>query len=182
MTLQEIAEDYEKFKPKESQVNSSSELYKVLLNYQDNIKESVKAYKQELKENKRMYLEAKVRNFFFFIFQEEEASFYYYDNALIKEMIREMFIQLENIKDLLLIVDDSNYQDVQKIAEFLMMHYYNNIDFWEKVRQRLEMSLENAILYNDLKDTREKINVFMELLINAYYEKIIKVEKIKKIW
>ena len=88
MTLKEIAEEYEKFKPDDYKVNSSSELYDYLMYYIDDISDSIKAYKKQLKENKAMYLDAKIRNFFFFIYQKEETSFYYYDNALIKEILQ----------------------------------------------------------------------------------------------
>ena len=140
MTLQELVNEYEQFKPKNTKINSSTELYERLLVYQDDIKESIKAYKRELKENKSMELDAKLRNFFFFIFQEEETSFYYFDNTLIKEIINEMYAQIENIKDLMLLVDDSNYKDLTKLVEFMIMHYDNNIDFLEKENYMLSIA------------------------------------------
>ena len=181
MTLQELVNEYEQFEPKNTNINSSTELYERLLVYQDDIKESIKAYKRELKENKSMELDAKLRNFFFFIFQEEETSFYYFDNALIKEIINEMYAQIENIKDLMLLVDDSNYKDLTKLVEFMIMHYDNNIDFLEKERIKLELTMENVTLNNNIRDTREKIDLFVEQIITAYYERLINIEKMKKI-
>ena len=181
MTLKEITEEYEKFKPDDYKVNSSSELYDYLMYYNDDISDSIKAYKKQLKENKVMYLDAKIRNFFFFVFQQEEASFYYFDNALIKEIIREMIFQRENIKDLLELNDDSNFQEIKKLVDFMMKHYDNNIDYLENERKRLELSLENVIYHNPLQDSREPMRSFMEQIIQAYYNKLIKVEKIYKL-
>jgi len=181
MTLKEITEEYEKFKPDDYKVNSSSELYDYLMHYSDDIKQSIKAYKKELRENKSMNLEAKVRNFFFFIFQQEDASFYYYDNALIKEIIREMLLQIENIKDLVVLNDDSNYQELKRLVDFMMKHYDNNIDFLENERKRLELSLENVIYHNPLQDSRDVMKTFIEQILQAYYDKLIKVEKIYKL-
>lgn len=180
MTLNELTNQYVKFKP-DIEIDNLKDFFSLLTYYQKDLLKSIKLYKKELSENRKMYLEAKVRNFFFFIFQEEEASFYYYDDALIKEIIREMQFQYENISDIMLFANELNYQELSKLVDFMMMHYDNNIDFLENERKRLELSLENIIFHNDLDDTRDKMKTFMEQIISAYYEKIIDIEKIKKI-
>lgn len=181
MTLEEIVDQYKNYKTS-IEIDNFKDFYSHLRSYQEELKESIKTYKKELRENKQMYLEAKIRNFFFFIFQEEETSFYYYDDAIVKEIIKEMKIQYENISDIMLLANESNYKDLLKLVEFLMMHYDNNIDFLENERKRLALSLENVIYYNELTDTREKMKVFMEQMLSAYYDSLISIEKIKKMW
>lgn len=180
MTLEEIVDQYKNYKTS-IEIDNFKDFYSHLRSYQEELKESIKTYKKELKENKQMHLEAKIRNFFFFIFQEEETSFYYYDDAIIKEIIKEMKLQYENISDIMLLANESNYKDLLKLVEFLMMHYDNNIDFLENERKNLELSLENVIYYNPLQDTRKIINQFIQKIIQTYYDELIKVEKIYKL-
>ena len=181
MTKQEIQKEYNKFKVENSYIKTCSDLNVYALDFIEDIEDSIKEYRKELKENIKMKKEANTRNLLFFIFQKEDTSFYDSDNDLIRQIIEEMTKQIGYIKRIIELISEQNKNELLKLLEFLIYHYSINIDYLEKERERLEFSIQNIYFSNNIDDNREGTNIFIEEMLNKYEINTNIIEKTKKI-
>jgi hypothetical protein len=181
MTLQELKEEYKKYKPSMTVIKECSDLNLYALDIIEIINDSLKEYKKELKENKKMQKSAKIRNLFPFIFQEEVSGFYDKDNELIIEIAKEMQRQIERINIIIDKISDNDKYELLKLLEFISAYYSNNIDYLEKEREVLEFNIQNIYLSNDKDDTRKVLDEFFNEKINMFNRNTNNIEKSKKI-
>lgn len=181
MTKQEIQKEYNDFKVENSYIKTCSDLNVYALELKEDIEDSISEYRKELKENIKMRKEANARNLLFFIFQKEDTSFYDGDNDLIRKIIEEMTKQIEFIKRIIELINDHNKDELLKLLEFLIYHYSTNVDYLEKERERLEFLIQNIYFSNNIEDSRQEVNLFIEELLNKFERNTNIIEKTKKI-
>lgn len=160
--LQEIEAEYKDYKPKTEVVTNLDEFLSYIEIGIDDTDEYQKDYEKELKENKRWALEAKIRNFFFFIFQEEDTDFYTEDDRILQECIdyTKLFrTYYERIKQL---ANGENFAELLKLVDFSTDYYNSQMDYYDYLRDRLEMIMKGFSLYNpNYDDSKEAFTTFM---------------------
>ena len=181
MTKKEVMNSYSDFKVLTDFIKTNEDLHIYALGLIEYIDDSIKEYKKELKDNKKMKKEALIRNHIFFIFQEEDISIYDEDNKLIEIIIMEMIKQKEFIKRIIELINKTQKEDLLKLLDFLISNYSSNIDYLEKEREVLEFKVQNIYLSNNNEDNREEISSFIEEMLNKYERNANIIEKKKKI-
>ena len=181
MTLQELKEEYKKYKISMTVVKECSDLHLYALDNIEIINDSLAEYKKELKENKKMDKSAKIRNLFPLLFQEEVSGFYDKDNEIIIKIMEEMQRQIDRINIVINNISDANKNELLKLLEFITVYYSNNVDYLEREREVLEYNIQNIYLANDKIDTRKVLDDFFQENINIFNRNINNIEKNKKI-
>lgn len=179
--IDKIEEEYKSFETKnESEVSNVNDFCSYAFTGICETKDIIKDYNRELRENKRWQLAGKIRNFFNFIFQEEEVEFYDYDNKILEDAIILTKQYAEIYKRLIVLADDDNYMELLKLIDFASIYYDSNIEYFEYLRDCLEMNLKGYSMCNSrYSDTREEFGKFVDKKISEYEDE--KVYKLKKV-
>lgn len=179
-TLEEIEKEYETFQIKSTTIDTLKKFVDFISGGIETLKEEKRTIATELRTNKKMQLEAKIRNFFFFIFEEEDVAFYDEDNAILESMfdfILTYDAYFSRIKDL---ATEENFSQLTRLVDFATKYYNKNIDYFENQRDVLEYAYKGFSYYNATQaDYQEVFKEFMEKKL-AEYSTSKAVEKKKK--
>ena len=86
----------------------------------------------------------------------------------------------EIYKRLIVLADDDNYMELLKLIDFASIYYDSNIEYFEYLRDCLEMNLKGYSMCNSrYSDTREEFGKFVDKKISEYED--VKVYKLKKV-
>lgn len=181
-TIEEIEKEYETFQIKSTNIDTLKKFIAFISDGIGTIDEEKRIIATELKTNKKMQLEAKIRNFFFFIFEEEDVDFYDEDNIILDEML-DFILTYEayflRIKEL---AAEDNFSELTRLVDFATKYYNENIDYLENKRDALEYIYKGISYYNmSQEDYREVFREFIEKKL-AEFKTSKAVEKIKKLW
>ena len=161
-TVQQIEEEYKDFQPTSTYVTNLDEFLTFMEIGLDDTDEYQKDYEKDLKENKRWALEARVRNLLFFIFQEEDVDLYAEDDKILHscidylELLRKFYQRIQGM------ATEDNFRELVKLVDFSDVYYSSQMDYYDFLRDRLEMLARGYNLYNSrYEDTKEPYTEFM---------------------
>ena len=169
-TIEQVEEEYSNFHSKSKDVTNLGEFNTYLEIGMDDCDERIKDLEREKRQNKLYELEGKFRNFFFFIFDEEDIDFYEEDNKLLDKFISLQKVYKDYFESVKFIARDYNYKELLKFVDFIVLHYNEQIDYIEYLRDSLEYKYKGVSFYNPNKENNN------EVMIQFIYDKMKKFE------
>ena len=166
--ISEIEEEFKTYKAKSESVTNLNEFMTYLIVGVDDAEENIKECKKEIKANKRMYIPACIRNLFPLIYEEEDVEFYLDDNELIVRMIRATLTQKDYYEKIMGIVDENNFLELLRLADFSTDYYNEFINYIDMKRTSLESLYKGIRVVNNR--TSDNSEVFDEFFIKKLEE------------
>lgn len=171
-TVAEIEKEYESFEAKTKTITSLEDFLAFSDINIDDIDDYLKSCRVEIRANKRAKVINEIKNFIFFVFLEpEDSALYTEDNELIEEMIslgeehRGYFVRMQNV------ASEDNYQELGRLVDFTCAYFQKENDYYDFLRERLEMSFLGIHLHNTkYDDVRTAFDAFMNKKISMMEE------------
>ena len=147
-TIEQVEEEYKNFESKRTDVTSLDEFKTYLDIGIDDCDERIKDLEKEKKINNRKLLETKILNFISFVDVKVDENFFIEDNGVLDRYISLHKIYKDYFDSIKFIARDYNYKELFKFIEFLILHYNEQVDYNEYLRDELEYKYRGISFYN----------------------------------
>lgn len=147
-TIEQVEEEYNNFESKRTDVTSLDEFKTYLDIGIDDCDERIKDLEKEKKINNRKLLETKILNFISFVDVKVDENFFIEDNGVLDRYISLHKIYKDYFDSIKFIARDYNYKELFKFIEFLILHYNEQVDYNEYLRDELEYKYRGISFYN----------------------------------
>ena len=147
-TIEQVEEEYNNFESKRTDVTSLDEFKTYLDIGIDDCDERIKDLEKEKKINNRKLLETKILNFISFVDVKVDENFFIEDNGILDRYISLHKIYKDYFDSIKFIARDYNYKELFKFIEFLILHYNEQVDYNEYLRDELEYKYRGISFYN----------------------------------
>lgn len=168
-TREDLEKEYEEFQIKSDFVNSLDEFRVFLLVGIDDTFDIEKANKKEIMYNKLSSLKAQASNVINFLDEPIDVEFFALDNEIL-ENVGDITVQFRNMYLRMVdIANGDNYLELLKLVDFCSTYYGKQIDYYEYLRDRLEM-MYRGIDYSNRKydDNKDAILEFIKMMMSKY--------------
>ena len=147
-TIEQVEEEYKNFESKRKDVTNLDEFKTYLDIGIDDCDERIKDLEKEKKINNRKLLETKILNFISFVDVKVDENFFIEDNGILDRYISLHKIYKDYFDSIKFIARDYNYKELFKFIEFLILHYNEQVDYNEYLRDELEYKYRGISFYN----------------------------------
>lgn len=163
----DLEKEFKGFKIKSTYINSVDKFKNFIETIESEIEEYLKNTRKEIKENKRWKFEVKIRNYFLAIFGESEIDVYDEDTDILNEIISIDEDYLDFYNRIINIVNENNFMELLKLAEFANMYYEIHIELLEKQREIIELELRGIHMISPhCIDKRNDLKIFLSKRLN----------------
>lgn len=136
-TLKELEKEYNQYQIGENVIDNFEEFYAYLNDVINNVSKNWEDAFNQITENNRWQRISKIRNLLPFLFIQEDTTFYDYDNSILVEASDVFVHNLEYFERMNNIVSRDNFVELNKLLNFLLDYYEENINYLNFKREKL---------------------------------------------
>lgn len=179
-TLNDIEKEYSEFNIRIDTITSFEEFETwIQIAFMD-IKENIKVLTMDYKNNRNAKILGSIRNLLPFLYEYEDTSFYDKDNEYVEEAFLLNKLYENYFKQIYYYSSNYNYNEMAKLADFMMVYYDRNTDYIYGKRDELEYTKRGYSCFNN-KD-EDNVEVLHEFFINKIneFKELKGIEKVYK--